>query len=111
MVTDASFEIFGPFTTALSAPMSYNWSNHAGTLSFGFCLNLCTRSIISAAVYGRAVTCSMLWAGVPWSGDSPLAYPFFVVVVCLFVFLSSVCGTADENFSCKSHFGKDVSII
>ena len=77
VVMNASFEISGPFTTMLSALMSYNRSSPVGTLSLGFYLNHCTRSINSDAVYGRTVTWSVLWAGGHWSGGTPLAYPVF----------------------------------
>ena len=77
MITDASFEISGPFTTVLSVPMSYNQSSHTGTLSLGFCLNHCTRSINSAVMYGQAVTRTCSGQGATGQGAPPLAYPPF----------------------------------
>ena len=86
MVMDASFEISGTFTTTLSSLMSYNQSNHAGTLSLGFCLNCCTKSINSAAVYGRAVTRRVLWEGATGQRAAPLAYPVFFFLFFFFFF-------------------------
>ena len=65
----------GPFTMTLSVSMSHNQSSHAGTLSLGFCLNHCTISISSAAMYGHTVIRNVVWVGSYWSGGTPTSLP------------------------------------
>lgn len=56
---------------------SHNQSSHTGTFSLVFFLNCCTSLISSAAMYGHAVICNVVWVWGNWSGHT-LTSLFFI---------------------------------
>lgn len=61
---------------------SHNQSSHTGTFSLVFFLNCCTSLISSAAMYGHAVICTVVWVWGNWQGTpSPVSSLFFWVTI------------------------------